>query len=423
MRYHLITPEESRCRQPSQIGQFSRFFATKSATVAGKIHDLEGHSKRGSAAALAAFSLSFSLPAFAADPAPKYPITLGTAESMPLWTDSPEGAGGDHGTRVYCATSHFSYDDPIVFPNQPGAAHLHTFWGNTGADFASTGESLLLSGNASCEGGTNNRSSYWAPAFFNENDQAMVPFSNIVYYKSFGSPAFDRTTIRPIPNGLQMLASQKVLHSGSWLFTVEPVTENDRLMVVFRIGFPPCVAVSPTGTPILASEDNVSHLAYSSTADGNANECPNSHPYRIPQVSYNLTYDVPPDSEWYLASDASSATQGASLHADYIAAWDEDSMNALVECNIAEKRECEFGSQPAFRNQLPERFLSATTGEAMYAFHTLLSSADDRPFGAQLTKMFMPSAGTRVPLPMGPAGILAILAVGLAGVTRHKRRE
>ncbi len=33
--------------------------------------------------------------------------------------------------RIQCQWSHFGYDDPIVRPGSPGAAHLHMFWGNT----------------------------------------------------------------------------------------------------------------------------------------------------------------------------------------------------------------------------------------------------------------------------------------------------
>ena len=38
----------------------------------------------------------------------------------------------DGAFRVLCNWSHMSYDDPIVYPAQPGVAHHHTFFGNTG---------------------------------------------------------------------------------------------------------------------------------------------------------------------------------------------------------------------------------------------------------------------------------------------------
>jgi hypothetical protein len=35
--------------------------------------------------------------------------------------------------RIICKPSHMAADDPIVYPDQPGRSHLHTFFGNTGA--------------------------------------------------------------------------------------------------------------------------------------------------------------------------------------------------------------------------------------------------------------------------------------------------
>ena len=43
--------------------------------------------------------------------------------------------------RIPCAYSHMAFDDPIVYPGRPGAAHLHTFFGNTGTNAASTEQS------------------------------------------------------------------------------------------------------------------------------------------------------------------------------------------------------------------------------------------------------------------------------------------
>ena len=55
--------------------------------------------------------------------------------------------------RLTCGTSHHAYDDPIVYPRQPGVSHLHTFFGNTLADADSTYESLRGSGDSTCAGG------------------------------------------------------------------------------------------------------------------------------------------------------------------------------------------------------------------------------------------------------------------------------
>lgn len=304
-------------------------------------------------------------------------VTVGSGGSTALDNSSQPDSGSAHGTRVYCVSSHFSYDDPVVFPGQPRAAHAHMFWGNSDADAFSTGESLQTSGNSSCEGGTTNRSSYWMPAMFNSANEATLPESIFVYYKSFGGPGFQRSTIQPIPSGLQMLASKNVPAARDDRFRVGSDGSGTRL----EVWFPECVAVDRNGRPILASDNNVSHLSYATNGSA-ANGCPASHPYRIPSVAYVVHYAIPFDSGWYLASDHDTASKGQSLHADYIAAWDEATMDQVVECVIRERRSCEFPG----RSQLPERFFDPS-GKRIYQYSVLLEADADRtPFGTQIQK-------------------------------------
>jgi len=65
-----------------------------------------------------------------------------------------------------CGYSHSLPDDPIVFPNQPGASHLHDFYGNTGVNAFSTFPTMLA-GETTCRV-PSDTAGYWAPAgFFN----------------------------------------------------------------------------------------------------------------------------------------------------------------------------------------------------------------------------------------------------------------
>jgi hypothetical protein len=66
--------------------------------------------------------------------------------------------------RINCDFSHASYNDPIVFPGEEGAAHLHRFYGNTLVDHNTTNESLFTTGESSCQGNVLNLSSYWMPS-------------------------------------------------------------------------------------------------------------------------------------------------------------------------------------------------------------------------------------------------------------------
>ncbi|MFK7996289.1 MAG: DUF1996 domain-containing protein [Granulosicoccus sp.] len=318
-------------------------------------------------------------------------ITTGTSRRAEMDTSSNTVAEQAHGTRMYCPVSHFSYDDPVVHPSAPSAAHLHMFWGNTKTDAYSTADTLLNSGNASCEGGLNNKSSYWKPAVFNEQDEVVLPENIFVYYKSFShTSGFDRNSIMPIPNGLQMLANQQVPRSGPWNFRVDPDLVNGQQQLHFTIAFPMCLQIDASGSPILFSDDNISHLSYSVASRETSSDCPASHPYRIPQLIYSISYDVPYASLWYLASDLNSQVQGSSLHADYFAAWDEQTMDRIVLCNRESKASCGFVSeengQRLFRTQLPERFLSPSGTPVYSDSTTLLPGIDRTPFGSSLGK-------------------------------------
>ena len=305
-------------------------------------------------------------------------VTTGSGRATEIDSSSPIGPVSQHGVRLYCVISHVSHDDPIVHPGRSGAAHAHMFWGNTTTDHASTGTSLATTGNSSCEGGTNNRSSYWIPAVYDQDGQVVLPETVFVYYKSFGGPGFDRTTIQPIPVGLEMLASRRVANASDHHFRVGGASDHLELM----IQFPECVRVDGAGRPVLSSPDNVAHLSY--PGGGGPTGCPTTHPYRIPGLSYVVRFDLPFPSDWSLSSDHGPHPKGHSLHADYLAAWDPPSMAAITDCVVLARRNCGFAGG---RGQLPERF-TGPDGDPIYTSSVSLAPGADRtPFGATVPKM------------------------------------
>jgi hypothetical protein len=98
------------------------------------------------------------------------------------------------GFRFMCKPSHISKDDPVVYPGQPGASHLHTFWGNTGTNANSNYQSLRTTGQSTCDNrGANtplNRSAYWMPAMLDGAGDVVLPDMINTYYKQLphGSP-------------------------------------------------------------------------------------------------------------------------------------------------------------------------------------------------------------------------------------------
>jgi hypothetical protein len=240
--------------------------------------------------------------------------------------------------RTTCLYSHMNFDDAIVYPNQPGKAHLHTYFGNTGADAYSTQSSLKNTGNSTCRGGIANRSSYWAPAVIDANGRAVKPLGINVYYKT-GYNGIAPSAVKVFPQGLRMIAGDAKSQSadtnphGYWgclnNYIGHPHTPptcpvgDDVIMIVV---FPQC-----WDGKNLDSADHKSHMAYPS-----GGRCPTTHPVAIPEITYNIRYKMPTTGGtkgWRLSSDMYDATKpgGYSAHADYFEAWDPTISSAFVK--------------------------------------------------------------------------------------------
>jgi len=111
----------------------------------------------------------------------------------------PVTSGGQF--RVACEFSHFAYDDPLLYPDQPGAAHLHMYFGNTDVNAYSNVDTLIDSGSSTCNGKELNRTGYWAPAVIDGSGNARIPERVVVYYKGEG---LANGAKRPIGGGAQV---------------------------------------------------------------------------------------------------------------------------------------------------------------------------------------------------------------------------
>jgi len=121
------------------------------------------------------------------------------------------GLGGCDGPRsaqitptpafsVRCLLSHRLPDDPIVFPRDPGASHLHDFLGNTSTNAASTPDSLRR-GQTNCDRPLD-RSAYWIPTLYERGIRVAPTFAIAYYLTAKRDPA----SIVPHPAGLKMIA-------------------------------------------------------------------------------------------------------------------------------------------------------------------------------------------------------------------------
>lgn len=229
--------------------------------------------------------------------------------------------------RTVCRYSHMNYDDSIVFPGQPGKAHMHTYFGNTGSNAGSTSASLFTSGTSTCDGGIANRSSYWVPSVIDASSAPVIPTYNMIYYKSGYQGVSPESISATLPVGLRIIAGTATATAPQPdYFEWECANVSGR-----QASIPSCPAGSILKATIefpqcwdgvnLDSPDHKSHMAYGSYEVG----CPPSHPVPIPAITYNIDYPVGPSGSagWRLASDMYSGGPGGySLHGDLITAWD-----------------------------------------------------------------------------------------------------
>lgn len=240
--------------------------------------------------------------------------------------------------RLICGYSHLAYDDPIVYPGQPGASpHLHMFFGNSLTDGNSTYQSLRAAGDGSCQGGPLNRTGYWAPALFNSAGKVVVPDFVTVYYKD-GIAARTRTPVTQFPAGFKLIAGQKadasLLTSADthfdWYCELTQLSKTQTIptncpageRVGVHLEFPTCW----DGTH-LDSSDHRSHMAYYAYGNDGQPHCPSAYPGSLPQISLGLWYTQTNDvKDWYLSSDRMPGmpvrANGSSFHSDWLGAWD-----------------------------------------------------------------------------------------------------
>jgi len=249
--------------------------------------------------------------------------------------------------RVVCDPSHMGYDDPIVYPGQPGKAHLHTFFGNTLTNAKSTPHSIAKEGNSTCRGGIVDRTAYWVPTMIDTADgRPLRPVRSIFYYKN-GYRGLDASTIQPVPEGLRMVAGSagndrphgpfvyRCIGKAATSQRAGQTIPNCEVGSTLQMGvdFPQCWDGKNLDSP-----DHQSHMAYR-----RGKTCPASHPVPIPRISTEVRYAVTtPDiaKRWRLSSDTYSPDKpgGMSAHADFFDGWEPEVMRSIVEnCNRAQK--------------------------------------------------------------------------------------
>lgn len=295
-------------------------------------------------------------------------VTSGTdlqAYLTPAWgvgaVPGNEAPGVEGAFRFICAPSHLAYDDPIVYPGQPGKAHLHTFFGNTKADANSTYASLRTTGESTCNN-LLNRSAYWMPAMMHPSGKVVMPDWVSIYYKR--APASSKYCAPPyataclaLPRGLRYVFGYNMSDptrsdpAGNRWFNCDGAGAISGRFATIAEAAQGCPAGARLGAVVvgpncwngrdLDSADHRSHMTYQVQDGYGRAVCPATHPYLLPffELGAWFTNDGTA-ARWTLSSDTMpnmpAMRGGESLHADWFGGW-EDSVQALWTANCIDK--------------------------------------------------------------------------------------
>jgi hypothetical protein len=232
-----------------------------------------------------------------------------TAASYAVWTQA-------------CKFSHRNQDDPIVFPGQPRRSHDHTYFGNRSANAASTPGSLRQNLRTTC-GERADKSAYWVPTLFVDG-RAVEPLGVVTRY-------LRRTyePVEPFPARLKVIAgsaharTNQSMRATSWSCAVPgsqrsrsvPTCPGGRSGLILRVAFPDC-----WNGDRLDSPNHKSHMAYSTEG-----VCPQSHSVELPALVLFVVYRVSGGRTTELSSGGQ-----ASGHADFVNAWNQAKLSALM---------------------------------------------------------------------------------------------
>jgi len=221
-----------------------------------------------------------------------------------------------------CTFSHRLPDDPIVFPGNAGVSHSHDFLGNVSTNATSDYSSLRGASSTTCQP-SDDKAAYWVPTV-SVGGTPVPPVFATFYYR--GNKR-DFQQVIPFPAGLKLIAGTASATTPqpqsitTWGCTngstntseIPTCPAGERLKL--SLFFPDC-----WDGVNLDSADHKSHLSYRTNG-----LCPNSHPFRVPQLQFFVVYATTGGPTTTLASGSQY-----SAHGDFFNAWDQSVLNARV---------------------------------------------------------------------------------------------
>jgi Domain of unknown function (DUF1996) len=252
----------------------------------------------------------------------------------------PAVAGDSVGWVNVCGFVRHRRVDPIVYPRQSPAGHLHDFFGNKGVTAYSTLRSLRLAG-TTCAARAD-KAGYWVPALYSRGN-LIRPRAGTFYYRSIVYP---RSSVRAFPPGLKVIAGDGhatsrqdtnfVYWGCSTLGGADPARDHPidcgTGWVTAHVNFPDCWDGVRRD-----SVDHKRHMAYSiDPNDDDRYRCPRHHPVPVPRLIFALEWPVHDGTRIRLSSGPFYT-----LHADFWNAWVQTRLRRLVHRCIHAEIDCD----------------------------------------------------------------------------------
>ncbi len=247
-----------------------------------------------------------------------------------------------------CEYSHSLADDPIVLPDQPGASHLHDFFGNTGTNASSVPYTLRNSGETTCDDPLD-KAAYWTPAILNDGTH-VKPRVVDAYYQVF--PSHTSEGIEAFPYNFRMVfGDSNARKPQGWRFLWQcrgkdtsgrsvridadtPPTCPDGSHLAIRILSPSCWDGVNHDSP-----DHKSHMAY--LVNG---KCPATHPVPTPTIHLQVRwgdFSGDPARNFPGGPDITLASGGVyGLHADFMNGWDQPHLKERISTCLVGTQNC-----------------------------------------------------------------------------------
>lgn len=246
------------------------------------------------------------------------------------------------GWLVKCPLSHSASDDPIKFPGQPGASHLHEFFANRSTDAFSTYESMTAA-TSTC-GTTADTAGYWAPALYKDGVRVPAAGTSVTgrntrqqfYYRDDNLNA--GTPIEPFPADMRIIAGNSAAtneaenpYLGREIYwgcadNQDPDGKQTQPnfacpgtgIISLHMGFPNC------WDGVLTHVDDTDHLRYPS-----GGVCPTGFDHALPRLIQRFEYPVGIDDNTGRITLASGAY--FTTHSDFWNTWQQPALISLVD--------------------------------------------------------------------------------------------